>query len=149
MQCGWWRVTDQRLLKDLTKTLHQRGIREKSLQKNILKFNDYTHHSFEKQEYQCKCYNVFILLLCIDVIHKSIDVYVFKHAIFDSPHQFDKYAFLTLHVFSSLLTFQRRFQIDAFSMNTSSVAIFERISAGGGQKPVENVFKRISVDMQD
>ncbi|XP_028411273.1 bromodomain adjacent to zinc finger domain protein 2B-like isoform X2 [Dendronephthya gigantea] len=52
MQCGWWRVMDQRLLKDLTKTLHQRGIREKSLQKNILKFNDYTHHSFEKQEFQ-------------------------------------------------------------------------------------------------
>ena len=58
MQCGWWRVTDQRLLKDLTKTLHQRGIREKSLQKNILKFNDYTHHSFEKQEYQCKYYKL-------------------------------------------------------------------------------------------
>ncbi|CAB3979425.1 bromodomain adjacent to zinc finger domain 2B-like isoform X1 [Paramuricea clavata] len=52
MQCGWWRVTDQRLLKELTKTLHQRGIREKSLQKNVLKFNDYTLHSFEKQEYQ-------------------------------------------------------------------------------------------------
>ncbi|XP_046846146.1 bromodomain adjacent to zinc finger domain protein 2B-like isoform X2 [Xenia sp. Carnegie-2017] len=52
MKTGWWRVTDQRLLKDLSKTLHQRGIREKSLQKNILKFNDYTQHLFTKQEYR-------------------------------------------------------------------------------------------------
>ena len=70
MQCGWWRVTDQRLLKDLTKALHQRGIREKSLQKNILKFNDYTHHAFEKQEYQCKCLLAHILSVGVRTLPK-------------------------------------------------------------------------------
>ncbi|XP_012826521.1 bromodomain adjacent to zinc finger domain protein 2B isoform X6 [Xenopus tropicalis] len=41
MQFGWWRVTDPEDLKSLLKVLHLRGIREKSLQKQIQKHLEY------------------------------------------------------------------------------------------------------------
>ncbi|XP_018094294.1 bromodomain adjacent to zinc finger domain protein 2B isoform X6 [Xenopus laevis] len=41
MQLGWWRVTDPEDLKSLLKVLHLRGIREKSLQKQIQKHLEY------------------------------------------------------------------------------------------------------------
>ncbi|NXA41673.1 BAZ2B protein, partial [Eudromia elegans] len=41
MQYGWWRITDPEDLKSLLKVLHLRGIREKSLQKQIQKHMDY------------------------------------------------------------------------------------------------------------
>ncbi|XP_075465406.1 bromodomain adjacent to zinc finger domain protein 2B isoform X5 [Ascaphus truei] len=41
MQFGWWRITDPEDLKSLLKVLHLRGIREKSLQKQIQKHLDY------------------------------------------------------------------------------------------------------------
>ncbi|XP_041432064.1 bromodomain adjacent to zinc finger domain protein 2B isoform X7 [Xenopus laevis] len=41
MQFGWWRVTDPEDLKSLLKVLHLRGIREKSLQKQIQKHFEY------------------------------------------------------------------------------------------------------------
>ncbi|XP_064419823.1 bromodomain adjacent to zinc finger domain protein 2B isoform X5 [Latimeria chalumnae] len=41
MQCGWWRITDPEKLKALLKVLHLRGIREKTLQKQIQKHIDY------------------------------------------------------------------------------------------------------------
>ncbi|KAM4697890.1 bromodomain adjacent to zinc finger domain protein 2B [Rhinophrynus dorsalis] len=41
MQFGWWRITDPEDLKSLLKVLHPRGIREKSLQKQIQKHLDY------------------------------------------------------------------------------------------------------------
>nr|XP_033802053.1 bromodomain adjacent to zinc finger domain protein 2B isoform X3 [Geotrypetes seraphini] len=41
MQFGWWRITDPEELKALLKVLHLRGIREKSLQKQIQKHLDY------------------------------------------------------------------------------------------------------------
>ncbi|XP_025893949.1 bromodomain adjacent to zinc finger domain protein 2B isoform X2 [Nothoprocta perdicaria] len=41
MQYGWWRITDPEDLKSLSKVLHLRGIREKSLQKQIQKHMDY------------------------------------------------------------------------------------------------------------
>ncbi|XP_040297850.1 bromodomain adjacent to zinc finger domain protein 2B isoform X4 [Bufo bufo] len=41
MQFGWWRITDPDDLKSLLKVLNLRGIREKSLQKQIQKHLDY------------------------------------------------------------------------------------------------------------
>ncbi|XP_066432071.1 bromodomain adjacent to zinc finger domain protein 2B isoform X6 [Eleutherodactylus coqui] len=41
MQFGWWRITDTDDLKSLLKVLNLRGIREKSLQKQIQKHLDY------------------------------------------------------------------------------------------------------------
>ncbi|XP_056392062.1 bromodomain adjacent to zinc finger domain protein 2B isoform X8 [Hyla sarda] len=41
MQFGWWRITDIEDLKSLLKVLNVRGIREKSLQKQIQKHLDY------------------------------------------------------------------------------------------------------------
>uniref|UniRef100_A0A2I3RT52 Bromodomain adjacent to zinc finger domain protein 2B n=1 Tax=Pan troglodytes TaxID=9598 RepID=A0A2I3RT52_PANTR len=41
MQFGWWRIIDPEDLKALLKVLHLRGIREKSLQKQIQKHLDY------------------------------------------------------------------------------------------------------------
>ncbi|XP_018408653.1 PREDICTED: bromodomain adjacent to zinc finger domain protein 2B isoform X5 [Nanorana parkeri] len=41
MQFGWWRITDPEDLKSLLKVLNLRGIREKSLQKQIQKHLDY------------------------------------------------------------------------------------------------------------
>ncbi|KAM8934507.1 bromodomain adjacent to zinc finger domain protein 2B isoform 3-T3 [Pelodytes ibericus] len=41
MQFGWWKITDLEDLKSLLKVLHLRGIREKSLQKQIQKHLDY------------------------------------------------------------------------------------------------------------
>lgn len=41
MQFGWWRITDLEDLKSLLKVLNLRGIREKSLQKQIQKHLDY------------------------------------------------------------------------------------------------------------
>ncbi|XP_069838873.1 bromodomain adjacent to zinc finger domain protein 2B isoform X23 [Dendropsophus ebraccatus] len=41
MQFGWWRITDPEDLKSLLKVLNPRGIREKSLQKQIQKHLDY------------------------------------------------------------------------------------------------------------
>uniref|UniRef100_A0A8B9SAU1 Bromodomain adjacent to zinc finger domain protein 2B n=1 Tax=Apteryx owenii TaxID=8824 RepID=A0A8B9SAU1_APTOW len=41
MQYGWWRITDPEDLKSLLKVLHLRGIREKTLQKQIQKHMDY------------------------------------------------------------------------------------------------------------
>ncbi|KAM3917548.1 bromodomain adjacent to zinc finger domain protein 2B isoform 17-T18 [Leptodactylus fuscus] len=41
MQFGWWRITDPEDLKSLVKVLNLRGIREKSLQKQIQKHLDY------------------------------------------------------------------------------------------------------------
>ncbi|KAG8432359.1 hypothetical protein GDO86_016848 [Hymenochirus boettgeri] len=41
MQFGWWRITDPEDLKYLLKVLHFRGIREKSLQKQIQKHLEY------------------------------------------------------------------------------------------------------------
>ncbi|XP_068101782.1 bromodomain adjacent to zinc finger domain protein 2B isoform X5 [Hyperolius riggenbachi] len=41
MQFGWWRITDLDDLKSLLKVLHSRGIREKSLQKQIQKHLDF------------------------------------------------------------------------------------------------------------
>uniref|UniRef100_A0A8C5PTC2 Bromodomain adjacent to zinc finger domain 2B n=1 Tax=Leptobrachium leishanense TaxID=445787 RepID=A0A8C5PTC2_9ANUR len=41
MHYGWWRITDLDDLKSLLKALHLRGIREKSLQKQIQKHFDY------------------------------------------------------------------------------------------------------------
>ncbi|XP_053328178.1 bromodomain adjacent to zinc finger domain protein 2B isoform X4 [Spea bombifrons] len=41
MQYGWWRITDAEDLKSLLKVLHIRGIREKSLQKQLQKHLDY------------------------------------------------------------------------------------------------------------
>lgn len=37
MLCGWWRVSDMEELQRLVKALHNRGIREKVLQKQIQK----------------------------------------------------------------------------------------------------------------
>ncbi|KAM4626751.1 bromodomain adjacent to zinc finger domain protein 2B isoform 2-T4 [Discoglossus pictus] len=44
MQFGWWRITDLEDLKSLLKVLHLRGIREKTLQKQIQKHLDYITH---------------------------------------------------------------------------------------------------------
>ncbi|KAG8559891.1 hypothetical protein GDO81_017480 [Engystomops pustulosus] len=45
MQFGWWRITDPDDLKSLLKVLNPRGIREKSLQKQIQKHLDYITHA--------------------------------------------------------------------------------------------------------
>ncbi|KAM5152638.1 bromodomain adjacent to zinc finger domain protein 2B isoform 2-T5 [Mantella aurantiaca] len=45
MQFGWWRITDPEDLKSLLKVLNLRGIREKSLQKQIQKHLDYITHA--------------------------------------------------------------------------------------------------------
>lgn len=94
MKTGWWRVTDQRLLKDLSKTLHQRGIREKSLQKNILKFNDYTQHLFTKKEYRCKFFFVFHLTYCWH--HLYFHRYFYKDFIFSIVIFYDLFTGLRL-----------------------------------------------------
>ncbi|XP_053554314.1 bromodomain adjacent to zinc finger domain protein 2B isoform X2 [Bombina bombina] len=50
MQFGWWRITDPEDLKSLLKVLHLRGIREKSLQKQIQKHLDYITHGCLKNK---------------------------------------------------------------------------------------------------
>ncbi|XP_069080292.1 bromodomain adjacent to zinc finger domain protein 2B isoform X4 [Pleurodeles waltl] len=51
MQFGWWRISDLEELKALLKVLHHRGIREKSLQKQIQKHLDYiTHACFRNRD---------------------------------------------------------------------------------------------------
>ncbi|XP_078537813.1 bromodomain adjacent to zinc finger domain protein 2B isoform X5 [Lissotriton helveticus] len=51
MQFGWWRISDPEELKALLKVLHHRGIREKSLQKQIQKHLEYiTHACFRNRD---------------------------------------------------------------------------------------------------
>ncbi|XP_069472462.1 bromodomain adjacent to zinc finger domain protein 2B isoform X4 [Ambystoma mexicanum] len=51
MQFGWWRMSDPEELKALLKVLHLRGIREKSLQKQIQKHLEYiTHACFRNKD---------------------------------------------------------------------------------------------------
>ncbi|XP_077993528.1 bromodomain adjacent to zinc finger domain protein 2B-like isoform X2 [Glandiceps talaboti] len=41
MKYGWWHVTDSETIKNVTRVLHPRGIRERILQKNLLKYADF------------------------------------------------------------------------------------------------------------
>ncbi|XP_063285717.1 bromodomain adjacent to zinc finger domain protein 2B isoform X4 [Pelobates fuscus] len=50
MRYGWWRITDLEDLKSLLKVLHLRGIREKSLQKQVQKHFDYITQSCLKNK---------------------------------------------------------------------------------------------------
>ncbi|XP_070536234.1 bromodomain adjacent to zinc finger domain protein 2B-like isoform X4 [Ptychodera flava] len=38
---GWWHITDAEIIKNITRALHPRGIRERQLQKNLLKYADF------------------------------------------------------------------------------------------------------------
>lgn len=54
MQFGWWRITDLEDLKSLLKVLNLRGIREKSLQKQIQKHLDYiTQACLKNRDRKC------------------------------------------------------------------------------------------------
>ncbi|XP_006818240.1 bromodomain adjacent to zinc finger domain protein 2B-like, partial [Saccoglossus kowalevskii] len=41
MKFGWWHIVEPETIKNITRCLHPRGIRERILQKNLLKYADF------------------------------------------------------------------------------------------------------------
>lgn len=39
--CGWWRIHDPDELKQVAECLHERGIREHAMARNLVKYTDY------------------------------------------------------------------------------------------------------------
>lgn len=50
MKHGWWRIIDPDLLQCVTKAAHLRGMRERSLQKAVARYNDYAVKSCKASE---------------------------------------------------------------------------------------------------
>jgi len=66
MQAGWWRITDPEQMQRLNKCAHARGMRERNLQKTVVRFQDYTNSS-------CKVDHLAFSLLLPDEESESKD----------------------------------------------------------------------------